>query len=104
MEFPIIPQFITSIKFLISYSLSYAYLLSFDLINGGIPLALCVFFVFGRYGARAQKSRDTNDRSGGSHVLVTGVVLISIVGVEIVLEWIAAMHADGIDVGMSAIS
>ena len=71
---------------------------------------MCLFRDFGRYGARAQKSRDTNDRSGGSSVLVegivlisTGIVLISTVGVAIVREGTASMHADGIDVRVLAI-
>ena len=64
---------------------------------------LCLFRDFGRYGARAQKSRATNDRSGGSRVLVEGIVLISTVGVEIVREGTASMHADEIDVRLTAI-
>ena len=59
---------------------------------------LCLFRLFGCYGARAQKSRDTNDRSGGSRVLVEGIVLISTVGVAIVQEGTASIRADGIDV------
>ena len=58
---------------------------------------------FGRYGARAQKSRDTNDRSGGYRVLVEGIVLISTVGVAIVREGTALIHSDGIDVRVLAI-
>ena len=38
-------------------------------------LRVCV-----RYGARAKKSRDTNDPSRGSCVLVAGIVIISTVG------------------------
>ena len=45
-----------------------------------------------------------NDHSRGSRVLVAGIVLISTVGVAIVREGTASMHADGIDVGKSAIS
>ena len=64
---------------------------------------LCLFRDSGRYGARAQKSRDTNDCSGGSRVLVEGIVLISTVGVAIVREGTASMNADGIDVRVLAI-
>ena len=64
---------------------------------------LCLFRDFGRYGARAQKSRATNDRSGGSRVLFEGIVLISTVGVAIVREGISSMHADGIDVKLTVI-
>ena len=60
--------------------------------------------VCGRYGARAQKSRATNDRSGGSRVLVAGIVMISTVGEAIVREGTSSMHADGIDVRVLAIS
>ena len=62
------------------------------------------FCVCGRYGARSQKSRDTNDPNGDSRVLVAGIVMISTVGEAILLEGTASMHADGIDVGVSAIS
>ena len=40
----------------------------------------------------------------GSRVLVAVTVLVSTVGVEIVREGTASMHADGADVGKSAIS
>ena len=69
-----------------------------------VDLCASLFRVCGRCGARAQKSRDTNDPSGGSRVLVTGIVMISTGGEEILLEGKASMHADGIDVGVSAIS
>ena len=64
---------------------------------------LCLFRDCGRYGARAQKSRATNDRSGGSRVLVEGIVLIFTVGVSIVREGTVTMQADGIDVSLTAI-
>ena len=64
---------------------------------------LCIFRYCGRYGDRSQKSRATNDRSGGSCVLVEGIVLISTVGVAIVREGTSSMHADGIDVRLTAI-
>ena len=56
------------------------------------------------YGARAQKSRHMNDPSGGSRVLIAGIVMISTVGEAILREGIASMHADGIDVRFLAIS
>ena len=68
-----------------------------------VDLCASLFRVCGRYGARSQKSRDTNDPSGGSCVLVSGIVIISTVGEEILLEGTASMHADGIDVGVLAI-
>ena len=70
----------------------------------GVHLCTSIFRVCGRYGAPAQKSRYTNDPSGGSCVLVTGIVMISTVGEAILREGTASMHADGIDVGVSAIS
>ena len=45
-----------------------------------VDLCASLFCVCGRYGASAQKSRDTNDPSGGSHVLVAGIVMISTLG------------------------
>ena len=45
-----------------------------------VDLCASLFLVCGRYGARAQKSRDTNDPSRGSCVLVAGIVIISTVG------------------------
>ena len=69
-----------------------------------VDLCASLFRVCGRYGARAQKSRDTNDPNRGSHVLVAGIVMISTVGEKILLEGTVSMHADGIDVGVSAIS
>ena len=60
--------------------------------------------VCGRYGYRAQKSRATNDRSGGSQVFVAGIVKMSTVGEAIVREGTASMHADGINVKILAIS
>ena len=44
-----------------------------------------------------------NDSSGVSHVLVEGIVLISTVGGAVVQEGTAAIHADGIDVRLTAI-
>ena len=70
----------------------------------GVDLCASLFRVCERYGARAQTLRDTNDPSRGSRVLVTGIVMIPTVGEAILLEWTASMHADGIDVGVSAIS
>ena len=52
---------------------------------------------------KTKKQRTTNDRSGGSHVLVEEIVLISTVGVAIVREGTASMRADGIDVRLTAI-
>ena len=69
-----------------------------------VDLCASLFRVCGRYGARAQKSRDTNDPSGGSSVLVAGIVMISTVGEAILREGTASMHTDGIDVEVSAIS
>ena len=69
-----------------------------------MDLCASLFRVCGRYGAQSQKSRDTNDPSGGSRVLVARIVIISTVGEEILLEGTASMHADEIDVGVSAIS
>ena len=68
-----------------------------------VDLCASLFRVCGRYGAQAQKSRDTNDPSGDSRVLVAGIVMISTVGEAILIEGTASMHADGIDVGVSAI-
>ena len=62
-----------------------------------VDLCASLFRFCGRYGARAQKSRATNDRSGGSRVLVIGIVLIPTVGEAIVQEGTASMHVDGID-------
>ena len=48
-----------------------------------VDLCASLFCVCGRYGARAQKSRHTNDHSGGSRVLVAGIVMMStVVGIE----------------------
>ena len=69
-----------------------------------VDLCASLFCVCGRYGDRAQKSRATNDRSRGSHVLVSGIVMIYTVGEAIVLEGKVSMHADGIDVRILAIS
>ena len=63
-----------------------------------------VFRVCGRYGARAQKSRATNDRSRCSRVLVAGIVMISNEGEAIVREGTSSIHTDGIDVRVLAIS
>ena len=68
-----------------------------------MDLCASLFCVCGRYGARDQKSRDTNYPNGGSRVLVAGIVMISTVGEAILIEGTASMHADGIDVGVSAI-
>ena len=51
-----------------------------------VDLCASLFRVCRRYGARDQKSRATNDRSGGSRVLVAGIVMISTVGGAIVRE------------------
>ena len=64
---------------------------------------LCLIRDCGRYGARAPKPRAMNDRSGGSRVLVKGIVMISTVEVAIVREGTSSMHADGIDVRLTAI-
>ena len=69
-----------------------------------VDLCASLFCVCGRYGAWAQKLRSTNDRSGGSRVLVAGIVMISTVGEAILREGTASMHADGIDVRVLAIS
>ena len=45
-----------------------------------VDLCASLFCVCGRYGARAQKSRDTNDPIRGSCVLVAGIVMIYTVG------------------------
>ena len=50
------------------------------------------------------QKRDMNDPSGGSRVLVAGIVMISTVGEAILQEETASMHADGIEVGVSEIS
>ena len=50
-----------------------------------VDLCTSIFCVCGRYGARAQKSRDTNDPSGGSRVLVAGILIISSAGEAILL-------------------
>ena len=68
-----------------------------------VDLCASLFRVCGHYGAHAQKSRDTNDPSGVSCLLVAGIVKISTVGEEILLEGTASMHADGIDFGVSVI-
>ena len=68
-----------------------------------MDLCASLFRVCRRYRDQAQKSRDTNDPSGGSRVLVAGIVMISTVGEAILLEGTASMHADGIDVRVSAI-
>ena len=68
-----------------------------------VDLCASLFRVCGRYGARAQKPRATNDRSGGSRVLVAWILMISTVGEAIVREGKASMHADGIDVRVLAI-
>ena len=62
------------------------------------------YFVFvGATEPETQKPRDMNDPRRGSRVLVAGIVMISTVGEEIFREGTASMHADGIDVGVSAI-
>ena len=69
-----------------------------------VDLCASLFRVCGCYGSRAQKSRATNDRSGGSQVLIAGIVIISTVGEAIVQEGTASMHADGICVRVLEIS
>ena len=69
-----------------------------------VDLCASLFCVCGRYRSRDQKSRATNDRSGGSCVLVAGIVMISTVGEAILREGTALMHLDGIDVRVLAIS
>ena len=64
---------------------------------------MCLFRDCGLYGALSQKSRSTDDRSGGSRVLVEGVVMISTVRVALFPEGIASTQADGIDVSLKAI-
>ena len=54
--------------------------------------------VCGRYEARTQESRVANDHSGGSRVLVAGIVMISTMGEAIFRDGTASMHAEGIDV------
>ena len=68
-----------------------------------VDLCASLFCVYGRYGARAQKSRDTNDPSGGSIVLVAGIVMISTVGGAFLLEGTSSMHSDGVKVRVSVI-
>ena len=51
-----------------------------------VDLCASLFHVCGRYGDRSQKSRDMNDPSGGSRVLVSGILIISTVGEAILLE------------------
>ena len=50
-----------------------------------VDLYASLFRVCGRYGARYQKSRDTNDPRGGSHGLVAVIVMIFTVGEAILL-------------------
>ena len=69
-----------------------------------VDLCASLFCVCGRYGDRAQKPRHTNDPSGGSRVLVAGIVMISTVGEAIFREGTSSMHADGIDVRVLALS
>ena len=64
--------------------------------------SLCL--VCGRCRAQSQKSRDTNDPSGGSRVFVAVILMISTVGEAILREGTASMHSDGIDVRKLAIS
>ena len=68
-----------------------------------VDLCASIFRVCGHYRARAQKSIYMNDPSGGC-VLVAGIVMIYTVREKILLEVTESMHADGIDVGVSAIS
>ena len=51
-----------------------------------------------------KNQKETNEPSGGSHVLVAGIVMISTVREAIILEGKESMHADGIDVWVLAIS
>ena len=68
-----------------------------------MDLCASLFRDFGRYGAQTPKSRDTNDPSRVSLVLFAVIVIISTGGEAVLLEGTASMHADGIDVGVSAI-
>ena len=54
--------------------------------DDSVDLCASIFRVCERYRARAQKSRDTNDPSGGSRVLVAGILMISTVWGGILLE------------------
>ena len=69
-----------------------------------VDLCASIFRVCGRYGSRAQKSRDTNDPRGRSRVLVAVIVMISTMGETILLEGTVTMHTYGIDVGVSELS
>ena len=63
------------------------------------------YFVFvGATDPEPQKSRATNDPSGGSCVLVTGISIISSVGEAILREGTSSMHAYEIYIGVSVIS
>ena len=63
------------------------------------------YFVFvGATEPDPKNQRDTNYPSGGSWVLVAGIVMISTVGEAILREGTASMHTDGIDVRVLAIS
>ena len=63
------------------------------------------YFVFvGATEPKPKNQKETNDPSGGSRVLVLGIVMISTLGEEIPREGTASIHADGIDVRFSAIS
>ena len=65
---------------------------------------ICAYFVIlGAMEPEPKNQETINDRSGGSSVLVEGIVLISTVGVAIVREGTASTHADGIDVRVLAI-
>ena len=62
------------------------------------------YFVFvGATDPEPKNQKETNDPSGGSRVLVVGIVMISTVGEVILQEGTASMHTDGIDVEVSAI-
>ena len=66
----------------------------------------CAHYYFVFVGATEPKPKNqkyTNDPSGGSRVLVAGIVIISTVGEAILREGTASMHADGIGVRLTAI-
>ena len=63
------------------------------------------YFVFVGDAVPDYKNQETRmTPAGGSRVLVAGIVMIPTVVEAILLEGTASMHADGIDVGVSAIS
>ena len=63
------------------------------------------YFVFvGATEPEPKNQKDTNDPSGGSRVLVAGIVMLSTVGEAMLREGKASMHVDGIDARVLAIS